>query len=154
MGRQYRVSLTKDEVDQLNAVCRKGRTGAKVVLYARALLLMDKGEFTQDHWKLDAVAKAVGLSTRTLNHLKERFVTQGLEQALQRKKQEQPSRKVIFDGAIEAKVTEMACSTPPDGYKRWTVRLLADKLVEMKIVDSVSHMTIHRMLKKTKSSLT
>ena len=134
MGIQYRVTLTKEEVETLQSICSKGKHSSRTVLCARALLLLDRSDNTSDHWKMDDVSSALGMSTRTLSHLKERFVTDGLERALNRKPQEHPSRPVKFDGEFEAKLTQLACTDPPKGFARWTVRLLADKLVEMEIV--------------------
>jgi hypothetical protein len=95
----------------------------------------------------------MGVTSRTVEHLKKRFVEEGLESALVRKPSFKP-REVTFDGAFDARITTLACSEPPDGRKRWTIRLLADKAVELKIIDSVSTMTIQRALKKTNYTLT
>jgi transposase len=100
------------------------------------------------------VASALGVSTRSIEHLKKRFVEKGLEAALSRKKREKPPREVKFDGAFEARLIALACSKVPDGYPRWTVRLLAEKAVELKFAESVSHMSVQRVLKKTNFSLT
>jgi transposase len=102
---------------------------------------------------LDDVAEALGLTSRTIEHLKKRFVEDGLEVAIERKPREKPPREIIFDGAFEARLIALACSDAPDGRRRWTVRLLADKAVELKFAESVSHMTVQRVLKKTNLSL-
>ena len=94
------------------------------------------------------------MTPRTLEHLKERFVEQGLEEALRRKERETPPRPIIFDGEFEARLLQLACSKAPAGHQRWTMRLLADKLVELKIVPTVSAMTVCNTLKKTSFSLT
>ena len=156
MGRHasYRITLTQEERDELEGVTRRGREAAKKVLYARALLLLDEGEGAKEKWKVDAVSSAVGMSDRTLEHLKERFVRHGLDAALERKKPCLPSRRLVFDGAFEARLTQLACSASPEGHSRWTVRLLRDKLVELKIVSSVSAMTVCNTLKKMSLSLT
>ena len=98
--------------------------------------------------KVADVAAALGVTSRTVEHLKQRFVEEGLEAALARKPQRKP-REATFDGAFDARLTALACSPAPAGYQRWTVRLLADKLVELKIVASISTMTVQRSLKKT-----
>lgn len=134
--------------------CNKGTHPSRAVLCARALLLLDRGENNSRPWKLEEVSGALGMTTRTLNHLKKRFVTEGLERALNRKPQERPSRQVKFDGEFEAKLTLLACSDPPKGYKRWTVRLLADKAVELEFTDKISPMSVQRLLKKKNLSLT
>lgn len=156
MGRHpsYKVTLTQEERDELEGMTRRGREAARKVLYARALLLLDEGERAQEKWKVDAVSSAVGMSDRTLEHLKERFVKYGLDAALERRKPCCPSRRLVFDGEFEARLTQIACSAPPKGRSRWTVRLLRDKLIELKIVPSVSAMTVCNTLKKTNLSLT
>lgn len=156
MGRHasYKVTLTQEERDELEGMTRRGREAAKKVLYARALLLLDEGEGATHKWKVDAVSSAVGMSDRTLEHLKKRFVRHGLDAALERKKPCLPSRRLIFDGEFEARLTQLACSAAPEGHSRWTVRLLRDKLIELKIVPSVSAMTVCNTLKKTNLSLT
>jgi hypothetical protein len=156
MGRQarYKVILTREERDELERVTRRGREAAKKVLYARALLLLDESDGAKEKWKVDTVSSAVGMSDRTLEHLKERFVSYGLDAALERKKPCLPSRRLIFDGEFEARLTQLACSAAPDGHSRWTVRLLRDKLVELRIVPSVSAMTVCNTLKKINLSLT
>jgi hypothetical protein len=94
------------------------------------------------------------MTPRTLEHLKERFVEEGLDAALQRKERLEPPCKVRFDGDFEARLVALACSEAPEGRKRWTVRLLAEKLVELRVVASVSAMTVCNTLKKTSCSLT
>ena len=147
MANRYKVTLTKVEREQLTEQTRSGKSTAAKFIYARALLLCDAGEFG-DPWKVAEVASALGVTSRTVEHLKQRFVEEGLEAALARKAQRKP-RESIFDGAFDARLTALACSRAPAGRQRWTVRLLADKLVELKIVDSVSAMSVQRSLKKT-----
>jgi len=151
MANRYKVTLTKAEREQLTEFARSGKSTAAKFIYARALLLCDAGEFG-DPWKVADIASALGVTSRTVEHLKQRFVEEGLEAALVRKPHSKP-RESTFDGEFDARLTALACSQAPDGYQRWTVRLLADKLVELKIVDSVSIMTVQRSLKKTNCSL-
>jgi len=99
------------------------------------------------------VAAALGVTTRTVEHLKQRFVEDGIEAALERKARTKPP-KVTFDGEFDARLTALACSPAPDGRARWTVRLLAEKAVELKIAACVSPMTVQRSLKKTNCTLT
>ena len=152
MAKRYKVTLTNEERTYLGGLTRIGRGPAAVFTHARALLLCDAGEHG-DPWKVADVALALGISVRTIEHLKQRFVEQGLEAALARKKPLKV-RAVTFGGEFDARLTALACSPAPEGYNRWTVRLLADKLVELKIVDQVSTMTVQRALKKTNCSLT
>jgi transposase len=147
MANRYRVTLTKTEREQLTVQTRSSKSTAAKFVYARALLLCDAGEYG-DRWNVADVAAALGVTSRTVEHLKQRFVEEGLEAALARKAHRKP-REAIFDGAFDARLTALACSNAPAGYQRWTVRLLADKLVELKIVDSISTMSVQRSLKKT-----
>ena len=151
MANRYKVTLTTAEREQLTELARSGKSTAAKFIYARALLLCDAGEFG-DPWKVADVASALGVTSRTVEHLKQRFVEEGLEAALARKSHRK-LRESTFDGEFDARLTALACSQAPDGYQRWTVRLLADKLVELKIVDAVSTMTVQRSLKKTNCSL-
>lgn len=152
MTATYRVTLIQEEIDQLEDITRNGIRAARTVLYARALLLLDQGEFATAKWTVDHVAAAVGLTDRALVRLKERFVQYGLDAALERKKPVRPSRDLIFDGEFAARLTQLACSAAPDGRARWTVRLLAEKLVELQIVPAVSAMTVCNTLKKRTST--
>lgn len=153
MAPRYRVTLTEQERKYLEALTRNGKTGAKKFIHARALLLCDAGP-DGPAWDVADVADALGVTSRTIEHLKQRFVEEGIETALERKSSEKPPREVVFDGAFEARLIALACSDAPEGYDRWTVRLLADKSVELKFASSVSHMTVQRVLKKTNLSLT
>ena len=153
MPPRYRITLSKQERKELEALTRNGKTGAKKFIHARALLLCDAGP-DRPAWTVAVAAKALGVTSRTIEHLKKRFVEDGLEAALVRKTREKPPRDVIFDGAFEARLIALACSGAPEGYQRWTVRLLADKAVELNFASSVSHMTVQRVLKKTNLSLT
>lgn len=156
MGRpaKYRVTLTEEERNQLTEITHSGKRSVKLVLHAQALLALDQGALNPAPKTIDDVASVINLSRQSLIKIKERFVLEGLDAALNRKKQDKPSRKKVFDGDFEATLIQMACSDPPEGFCRWTVRLLAEKLVEMKIVPKVSAMTVQRILKKTKQSLT
>jgi len=153
MKPRYRVTLSPQERSELEAVTRNGRTRAKRFLYARALLLCDAGA-EGSAWTVAATAEALGVTPRTIEHLKKRFVEEGLEAALTRKQPEKPPREVIFGGDFEARLIALACSDPPEGRERWTVRLLAEKAVELDLAPSVSHMTVQRALKKTHFDLT
>lgn len=151
---RYRVTLTAEERKELTALTRAAaKTTGKRFLYARALLLCDLGA-DGPGWSVGRVSEALGVSARTLERLKQRFVEQGLEAALERKQRAQPPRKAVFDAAAQARLVALACSEAPEGRERWTLRLLADKVVELGWAESVSLMTIQRTLKKTNSSRT
>jgi len=152
MAPRYRVTLTKEERRELESLTRPGKTESRKFIHARALLLCDAGE-GRSAWNVADVAEALGITSRTIEGLKKRFVEEGLEAALGRKTREKPPREIQFDGAFEARLITLACSETPEGYSRWTVRLLADKAVELNFAPSVSHMTVQRILKKTNLSL-
>ncbi len=153
MTPRYRVTLTTQERKELEALTRNGKTPAKKFIHARALLLCNASP-DGPAWKVADVATALGITSRTIEHLKKRFVEDGIEAALVRKTRVRPPREIMFDGAFEARLIALACSEAPAGYRRWTVRLLADKVVELNFAPSVSHMTVQRVLKKTNLSLT
>jgi hypothetical protein len=149
MANRYKVTLTQEERVQLTELTRNGQSPAAKFIHARALLLCDAGEWGEP-WKVADVASALGITARTIEHLKQRFVE---EAALARRPHRKP-REAVFAGEFDARLTALACSRAPAGYQRWTVRLLADKLVELKIVNQVSTMTVQRSLKKTNCVLT
>ena len=154
MAKRYRVTLTQDERDDLTELSSKGKLAVRTVLYARALLLLDQGEHAQNTWPVASVAEALGTTSRSLEKLKRRFVEEGLAEAIERKKREKPPREIKFDGKFEAQLLALACSEPPEGKSRWTIRLLAEKVVALQIAESVSAMTVCNTLKKMNLSLT
>lgn len=153
MSPRYRVTLTKEERSELEAMTHRGKIHARRFIHARALLLCDAGP-GGPAWNVADVAEALGITARSIEHLKKRFVEDGLRAAIDRKPREKPPREIRFDGAFEARLITLACSEAPEGRRRWTVRLLADKAVELRFAESVSHMTVQRVLKKTNLSLT
>ena len=145
--KKYLVTLTTDEREELNALISAGKASAKKLAHARILLKADQAD-GGPAWSDEAIAEAVEVSTDTVARVRQRFVEQGLEAALIRKKQDKPSRERILDGAAEAKLLAVACSGPPEGRAVWTLTMLADKLVELRVVESVSRETVRRVLKK------
>ena len=152
MAPRYKVTLTADERCSLEAISKTGKRAARTVLHARALLLLDAGEHGLS-WKVSQVAEALVVTTRSLENLKKRFVEEGLE-AIERKQRITPPREIVFGGDFEAKLLALACSEAPEGRTRWTVRLLAEQMVELQMVPSVSPMTVCNTLKKMSLSLT
>jgi len=153
MATKYSIMLCSEEREWLDEITRKGKNSATTVLKARALLLCDSGEHGPK-WSVQRISEALGLSSGTINNLKKSVVLNGVEGTLERKQRETPPREIRYDGAFEAQVIALACSDPPEGFQRWTVRLLAEKLVELEVVSEASHMSVHRALKKTQFSLT
>jgi len=143
------VTLTDKERDQLQELVSTGKTQAYRIKHANILL---KSDANGDAWTDEDVAAAFGCSTRTVENVRQRFVLQGLEAAIERKKREKPPTDPILDGAGEARLIALACSTPPDGYSRWTLKLLADRCVELNITDAISPQTVMRTLKKMNSN--
>jgi hypothetical protein len=147
------VTLTEQERQKLYSLTKTAKINAKRFLYARALLLCNAGP-QGPAWTVLDTAEAMGVTPRTIEHLKKRFVEEGLAAALERRQPEKPPREVTFDGAFEVRLIALACSEAPRGRRRWTVRLLAEKAVELSLAPSVSHMSVQRILKKTNLSLT
>lgn len=150
---KYVVELTLDERDALVSKISKGSLAAKANLKARILLKADKGE-QGEGWTDRQICRALEASPSTVARTRETFVMAGLEAVFQRKPRVHQSIKPIFDGEAEARLIALACSEPPKGYARWTIRLLAEKVVELSIVETVHFNTIGRVLKKTNLNLT
>jgi len=149
--KKYKVTLTDEERSELHELIAAGKGAAKRLAHARVLLKADASD-GGPAWPDARIAQAVELSVATVERVRQRFVEQGFEAALDRKKQARPSRERKLDGAAEARLVALACSAPPDGRACWTMQLLADKLVELRVVDSVSDETVRRTLQKTRSS--
>jgi transposase len=149
--KKYKVTLTPDERQQLQERIAAGKAAAKKLAHARILLKADAAP-GGPAWSDSRIAEAVEVSTDTVARVRERFVEQGLEAALVRKTQDQPSRERTLDGRAEAQLIALACSVPPEGRTAWTMQLLADRLVALKIVGTISDETVRRTLKKTRSS--
>jgi hypothetical protein len=151
--KKYRVTLTADERTSLQALIAAGKAAAKKLAHARILLKADQADGGPG-WPDERIAEALEVSTDTVARVRQRFVERGLEDALGRKRPDRPSRRRTLDGAAEARLVALACSAPPRGRKAWTLRLLADKLVELEVVDTVCHETVRQVLKETSSSRT
>jgi transposase len=149
--KRYKVTLTAEERNSLQSLIVAGKPATKKLIHARILLKADAAP-GGPAWTDARIAEAFEVHITTVERLRQRFVEQGVDAALGRKKQDRPSRQRTLDGQAEARLIALACSEPPAGRVRWTLRLLADKLVELEIVDTVSTETIRRTLKKTNSS--
>jgi len=125
-----------------------GRRSALTITRARILLKADQAD-GGPAWEDKEIAEALDCGLRTVERVRQRFVERGLEPALGRKPQDRPSRERKLDGAAEARLIALACSAPPEGRLRWTLKLLADRLVELEIVASICDETVRRVLKKT-----
>jgi transposase len=149
--KKYKVTLTTEERQSLYDLIAAGKAAAKKLTHARILLKADAAP-EGPAWTDGRIAEAVEVNLTTVERVRQRFVEQGLEAALIRKKQEHPSRQRKLDGDGEARLIALACSEPPQGRSAWTLQLLADQLVELHVVDSIADETVRQVLKKTNSS--
>jgi transposase len=149
--KKYKVTLAAEERQQLHDLVNTGKAAAKKLAHARILLKADAAP-GGPAWLDQSIADALEVSVATVERVRQRFVEQGLDAALSRKPRERPARPPKLDGRSEARLIALACSVPPEGRKEWTMKLLADRLVELEVVDSISDETVRRVLKKTRSS--
>lgn len=149
MQKKYIVRLTDEERKELKTLVKTGTTQAYRIKHANILLAVDADG---PGWTDEQTRVAYRCNRNTATNVRQRFVEQGLEAAMDRKKQEAPSREPLLDGEKEARLIAVACSTPPEGRARWTLQLLADRLVALKVVGSISGQTVYRTLKKTNLS--
>jgi Homeodomain-like domain len=152
-AKKFIVELDAHERARLDALISKGKAPAKVILKARILLKADVADGGPG-WLDDQILQALDTNLTMVSRTREKFVTEGLDAVLTRKKRETPPVPAIFDGEAQAKLTALACSTPPAGYARWTIRLLAQHVVELRIVEDAHFNTVGRALKKTLSNRT
>jgi transposase len=151
--KKYIVKLSGQERERLDGLIQKGKAPARQLLKARILLKADASE-AGEAWSDSQIAEALDTSIDTVARCRQQLVEGGVDAALTRKHSPNSARKPIFDGAAEAKLIALACSNPPKGRSRWTLKLLETAVVELNIVDRASDNTIGRMLKKTRSSPT
>jgi hypothetical protein len=144
---KYRVTLTEEEREFLRKLIQKGNTAGYRIRHAQLLLALDEIP-ANESWTDQKIGKAYNAHIRTIGNLRKRFVEEGLQAALERKKRETPPW-IKIDGEAEAKIIALTCSAPPEGRSRWTLQLLADKVVELGILDSISDHGIGDLLKKT-----
>ena len=147
-NKKYIVRLDADERRQLERLVSVGKGAARKLTRARVLLQADEGEGGRA-WPDVRIVEGLGVSVGTVENLRKRLVEEGLAAALEGKRPVQPPRMRKLDGEAEAKLIAMACSVPPDGRTRWTLRLLADRLVELEVVDAISYETVRQTFKKT-----
>jgi transposase len=146
MAKKYVVRLEAAEREELQRLVSVGRASARKITRARVLLQTDASEAGPAYTD-EQIAQGLGISVRAIEMLRQRFVEDGLDRALTGKPQ--GPRRLKLDGEKEAKLVALCCSSPPEGQERWTLRLLAGRLVELQVVDAVSHETVRRVLQKT-----
>jgi hypothetical protein len=145
MNKKYIVRLSDEEREQLAELTRTGKAAAYKIRHAQILL---KADADGPAWTDERIAESFSVSVNTVLSVRQRLVEQGLEAALNRKKQVHPSRGPLLDGEGEARLIALRCSAPPAGHARWTLRLLADQAVVLEIVEAISHETVRQTLKK------
>lgn len=147
----YHVKLTESEVEELHKIINKGSHTSQTFRTAYILLNCDEGEFSEKVTN-EQISKVLKIGMRTIDRVKKRFIEEGLEVCLERL----PTRRIYekkIDGDMEAKIVTLCCSEPPKGYARWSLRLLADKMVELNYIDSISYVAVGNILKKMNLSL-
>jgi hypothetical protein len=149
--KKFIVTLDEDERSHLNSLTSKGKHRSQKVLNALILLACDEGEHQEKRSTNEEISRVLGISMRKIDRVKKRFVVDGLDVALNGRKGSRLYKKKV-DGELEAHLIALSCSDPPEGFERWSLRLLADKVVELKYIDQISHETVRRVLKKTSSS--
>jgi len=149
--KKYIVTLTEDERNVLGVLASKGKNKSQKILNALILLGCDEGRHQVKRSTNEEMARVLNISMKKIDRVKRRFVEEGFEVALNGKKGSRVYTKKA-DGDFEAHLVALSCSKPPEGFTRWSLRLLADKVVELNYIDSISHEAVRRVLKKTKSS--
>ena len=149
--KKYVVTLTEEEREALDALTSRGKHSSQKILNALILLGCDEGEFQKERSTNKEMARVLNISMRKIDRVKKRFVVDGLEVCLNGRKGSRDYAKKA-DGDFEANLVALSCSEPPEGFARWSLRLLADRVVELDYIDSVSHETVRRVLRKAKSS--
>lgn len=147
---RYRIHLTREEVSELQTIIKKGSHTAQSFKVAYILLNCDEGEYS-DKATTEEIKKILKVSDRTIERTKKRFVEEGLDAVLERRATTREYDRKI-DGDLEAHLVALCCSDPPEGRSRWSLRLLAEKMVELEYVDSISHVSVGEILKKTNLS--
>ena len=150
--RKFIITLREDERTFLTKLTSKGKHRSQKILNALILLACDRGEHQRKRSKNEEIARVLNTSMRKIDRVKKRFVVDGIDVALHGRKGDRVYSKKA-DGDFEAHLVALSCSKPPEGFARWTLRLLADQAVELHYIDSISHETVRRVLKKTSSSL-
>jgi len=148
---RYTIKLTKSEVQELRAIINKGSHTSQTFRIAYILLNCDEGKYSEKVTN-EQISKVLKVGMRTIDRVKKKFIEEGFELVLERR----PSQRIYekkADGDFEAKLVTLCCSDPPKGFAKWSLRLLADTMVELKYVESVSHVTVREVLKKTNLNL-
>lgn len=150
---KYRVKLSEEERERVKALTSRGKHSVRSMMNALILLNCDQGKFQSKRLMDPEIEQLLNVSNPRIWRVKRDFVEHGLDMALNGRSKGRPSTSRKIDGEAEAHIIALSCSTPPKGHSQWSIRLLTKRAIELKYVDSVSHMTVQRMLKKTNSNL-
>lgn len=148
---KYTVKLTKDEVEELMAIINKGSHTSHTFRTAYILLNCDEGKYS-DKVTNEQMSKVLKIGMRTIDRIKKRFIEEGFEAVMERRPT-QRAYAIKVDGDVEAKLVTLCCNEPPKGFAKWSLRLLAEKMVELNYVDNISHVTVRSVLKKMNLNL-
>jgi len=149
----YTIKLKQTEVESLTQIINKGKHSTQSYRGAYILLNCDKGDYSKDKTITNAeICKVLKIGDRTIDRLKKKFIEEGFESVLKRRPSIQRYKKKI-DGDLEAKLVTLCCSKPPKGYAKWSLRLLADQMIELNYIDYISHVSVGEVLKKTNLNL-
>jgi transposase len=149
---KYRIKLSQEEVSELSSIVKKGSHTAQTYKAAYVLLNCDEGEYSLGKSTNEQISKVLKIGMRTVDRIKQKCFEGGIEHALERAESTRVYEKKV-DGDLEAEIVRLCCSESPEGFARWTLRMLADKVVELGYVDSLSHVSVYNTLKKTNLSL-
>ena len=151
MANYYKVELTKQEREELLKIVKKGKHTTQTYRSAYVLLNVDRGDYSERVTNVE-IAKVLKIGMRTIDRIKKRFVEEGFEACLSRRPTSRIYKKKV-DGDVEAKLISIACGKPPSGFSKWSLRLLADKMVELRYIEDISHETVRTVLKKRVKTL-
>jgi transposase len=149
---KYRIKLAQEEVIELTSIIKKGSHTSQTYKAAYVLLNCDEGAYSLGKSTNEQIVKVLKIGMRTIDRIKQKCVEGGVDCALERAESKRIYEKKV-DGDLEAKIVQLCCSEPPKGFARWTLRMLSDKVVELGYIDKLSHVSVHKTLKKTNLSL-
>ena len=145
---KYRIKLTREEVGELSSIVKKGSHTTQTYRAAYVLLNCDEGDYSPGKSTNEQISKVLKVGMRTIDRIKQKCIEGGVEKALERSASSRVYEKKL-DGDLEAKIIQLCCSEPPVGFSKWSLRMLADKVVELGYVDKISHVSVYKTLKKT-----
>ena len=145
---KYRIKLSQAEVSELQLIIKKGSHSSQTYRAAYVLLNCDEGDYSLGKSTNEQISSVLKTGMRTIDRIKQKCIEGGLEKALERAESSRVYEKKV-DGDLEAKIVQLCCSEPPEGFAKWSLRMLADKIVELEYVEKLSHVSVYKTLKKT-----